>query len=161
MTHSNQMRWLIVVVCLVFLPACTGRSADQPKADLTGEYRIVGGERNGAPIEQNELNNAAIIISDTTIIAYDKERKEMFAATYTLETQHTPWQITMISTKAPEVGQVAKGLIRAEQDKIKLVYALPNGRTPTDFQAGEQQQMFVLAKIDAALPDDATAPAGT
>jgi uncharacterized protein (TIGR03067 family) len=161
MSQSKQTFWLITAMCLVFLPACTGRSADQPKADLTGEYRIVGGERNGAPIDQNELNNAAIIISDTTIIAYDKERKEMFAATYTLETKHTPWQITMISTKAPEVGQVAKGLIRAEQDKIKLVYALPNGQTPTDFQAGEQQQMFVLAKTDAALPDDATAPAGT
>jgi len=81
MSQSKQTFWLIIAMCLVFLPACTGRSADQPKADLTGEYRIVGGERNGAPIDQNELNNAAIIISDTTIIAYDKERKEMFAAT--------------------------------------------------------------------------------
>lgn len=160
MTYAKQTSWLVVAICLVLLPACTGRSTDQPKADLTGEYRIIGGERSGAPIDQNELNNAAIIISDTTIIAYDKERKEMFAATYTLETTHTPWQITMISTKAPEVGQVAKGLIRAEQDKIKLVYALPNGQTPTDFRAGEQQQMFVLAKADAALPHNAAAPAG-
>ncbi len=161
MIYSKQTSWLVVAIWLVFLPACTGRSTDRPKADLTGEYRIVGGERNGAPIDQNELNNAAIIISDSTIIAYDKERKEMFAATYTLETTHTPWQITMISTKAPEVGQIAKGLIRAEQGKLKLVYALPNGQTPTDFRAGEQQQMFVLARIDTASPADATAPAGT
>ncbi len=161
MTHSKQTSWLVVAMCLAFLTACTGRSADQPKADLTGEYRIVGGERNGASIDQNELNNAAIIISDTTIIAYDNERKEMFAATYTIETKRTPWQITMISTKAPEVGQVAKGLIRAEQDKIELVYALPNGQTPTDFKAGERQQMFVLAKTDAAPPDKDVAPAGT
>lgn len=149
-TQSYFVSYLVLAMLLLIAPACTGRSSDQPKADLTGEYRIVGGERNGVPIDQNELDNASIYISDTTIIAYDKERKEMFAATYTLDTKQTPWQITMISTKSPDVGAIAKGLIKAEQDKIKLVYALPNGQPPTEFKAGQEQQMFDMVKAGQA-----------
>ena len=153
MTYTHTRPYVSYVVLAIFVliaPACTGRSSDQPKADLTGEYRIVGGERNGAPIDQTELTDTAIYITDKTIIAYDKERKEMFAATYTIDTKQTPWQITMISTKSPDVGTVAKGLIKAEQDKVKLVYALPNGQPPTDFKAGQEQQMFDMVKASQA-----------
>jgi uncharacterized protein (TIGR03067 family) len=141
---------LAAVLILVTLPACTGRNTDQPKADLTGEYRIVGGERNGAAIDQTELADAAVYINDNTIIAYDKERNEMFAATYTLETKQAPWQITMVSTKAPEVGAVAKGLVETDQDRVKLIYALPNGQTPTNFQTGEHQQLLIMEKAGQA-----------
>lgn len=152
MTYSTSTaKFSLAIAIFLFLtPACTGRSPDQPKADLTGEYRIVSGERNGAPIDQTELTDTAIYITDKTIIAYDKDRKEMFAATYTLETKQAPWQITMISTKSPDVGAIAKGLVEAEQNKVKLVYALPNGQPPTDFKAGQQQQMFVMVKSGTA-----------
>ena len=150
MTYSTAKFSLVIVILLFLVPACTGRSPDQPKADLTGEYRIVSGERNGASIDQTELTDTAIYITDKTIIAYDKERKEMFAATYTLETKQAPWQITMISTKSPDVGAVAKGLVEADQNKVKLIYALPNGQPPTEFKAGQQQQMFVMVKSGTA-----------
>jgi uncharacterized protein (TIGR03067 family) len=162
MTGTIKTSCLALAVCLAVLSACTGRSSDTPKAaDLTGNYRIVSGERDGAPIDRNELTDAIIQISNQTITAYDKERKETFAATYTLETNRIPWQITMISTKAPEVGAIAKGLVEVDQNNVKLIYALPNGQPPMDFKAGERQQMFVLTKTDVALPADATAPAGT
>ena len=150
MTYSTAKFSLVIAFLVFLMPACTGRSPDQPKADLTGEYRIVSGERNGASIDQTELTDTAIYITDKTIIAYDKERKEMFAATYTLETKQAPWQITMISTKSPDVGAVAKGLVEADQNKVKLIYALPNGQPPTDFKAGQQQQMFVMVKSGTA-----------
>ncbi len=142
--------FLAAVMLIVALPACTGRATDQSQLSLIGEYRIADGERNGAPIDQKELNDAAVYINDKTIIAYDKQRQEMFAVTYMLETKHTPWQITMISTKAPDVGAVSKGLIEIAQNNVKLIYALPNGQPPTMFKAGERQQMFVLTKADAA-----------
>jgi uncharacterized protein (TIGR03067 family) len=138
-----------VVLCTL-LPACTGRSSDQPNAQLIGEYRIISGERNGAPIDQKELHNSIINITDKTITAFDKERKETFAATYTIDTSRTPWHITMISTKAPETGVIAKGLIQADQNSVKLIYALPNGGQPTEFKAGERQQLFVMVKTNQA-----------
>ena len=145
MAYSTAKSGLALVILFFVVSACTGRS-DQPKADLTGEYRILSGERNGAPIDQGELTDTSIYINDKTIIAYDKDRKEMFAVTYTLETKQDPWHITMVSTKAPEVGAVSKGLVEADQNKVTLIYALPNGRPPTDFKAGRQQQMFVMVK---------------
>jgi uncharacterized protein (TIGR03067 family) len=146
MTYLKTYSCLAIGLLFFVVAACTGRSPDQPKTNLTGEYRIVSGERNGTSIDQNELNNATITISDTTITAYDKERKETFIATYTLETTKKPWQITMTSIKAPETGVIAKGLIEADHNGVKLIYALPHGQPPTDFRAGEQQQMFVMEK---------------
>ena len=150
MSYSKATSYVALAVFLLIAPACTGRASDQPKADLTGEYRIVSGERNGSPIDQGELTDTSIYINDKTIIAYDKDRKEMFASTYTLETNQKPWHITMISTKSPEVGAVAKGLVEADGNKIKLIYALPKGQPPTNFKAGEQQQMFVMEKANQA-----------
>lgn len=149
-----------VAFLLAVLPSCTGRASDTSKvADLTGEYRIVSGERNGVPIDPKELE-AVITIRDTTITAYDRDRKETFSATYTIETIRKPWQITMTSIKAPATGVVAKGLIETDQNQVKLIYALPKGETPTAFKADEQQQMFVLAKTDATTSNGAMPPAG-
>jgi uncharacterized protein (TIGR03067 family) len=148
--HRTWTLFLVIGICVAALPGCTGRSSDQPKADLTGEYRIISGERNGAAIAQDELNNSIIKIGEKTITAFDKERKETFAATYTIDTSRTPWHLTMISTKAPETGVIAKGLIQADQNGVKMIYALPNGGQPTEFKAGERQQMFVMVKTNQA-----------
>jgi uncharacterized protein (TIGR03067 family) len=116
--------------------------------DIRGEYRIVSGERNGSVLPANELDDATIIIGDRSITARDKSRNETFAATYTIETRQQPWRIKMTSTKAPETGVVAEGLIDVDEDRVRLVYALPKGAPPSDFKTGEQQQMFVLKKLD-------------
>jgi uncharacterized protein (TIGR03067 family) len=161
MPYFSKLSWFVIVCATAVLPACTNSSSDTPQsANITGDYRIVSGERNGVPIDPKELD-AVITIRDTTITAYDRDRKETFSATYTIETIRKPWQITMTSIKAPETGVVAKGLIEADQDRLKLIYALPKGQTPTDFQAGEQQQMFVLAKTNAATSNERMPPAGT
>mgnify|MGYP003476877049 CR=1 len=56
----------------------------------------------------------------------------------------------MTSVKAPETGAIAKGLIEADKNSVKLIYALPHGQPPTDFRAGEQQQMVVMEKTGIA-----------
>lgn len=145
MIDSKTLSCLAMVILFV-VPACNDRGSDPLKANLTGEYRIISGERNGIPIDQHELNNATITIGDTTITTYDKDRKETFIATYTLETSNKPWHITMTSVKAPETGTIATGLVEADHNNVKLIYALPRGQTPTDFRTGEQQQMFVMEK---------------
>jgi uncharacterized protein (TIGR03067 family) len=146
MTYLKTQSCLAIGLLFFVVAACTGRSPDQPKTNLTGEYRIVSGERNGAAIDQKELNNVTMTISGNTITTYDKEQKETFVATYTLETSKRPWTITMTSVKAPETGAIAKGLIEADHNNVKLIYALPHGQPPTEFKAGVQQQMFVMEK---------------
>ncbi len=151
MTSTKCHIWLPFVLYIVGAVACTNQSTEPTNAiHLAGEYRIVSGERNGAAIDPHELD-ASITITEHLITAYDKERKETFAATYELDTERSPWRITMISTNAPETGVVAKGLVQAEHGQVKLVYALPEGNPPTEFKTGPQQQMFVLAKQETGL----------
>ena len=49
----------------------------------------------------------------------------------------------MLST-VPSKGQHADGLIAVDDDKLKLIYALPDGKMPVEFKTGDQQLMFVL-----------------
>src|SRR5262245_51878833 len=148
MVFRRITMYLNFVLLLAGFPACTDRSSDQPPiSDLKGEYRIVSGERNGTPIDQQEFHNATIHIGEHTITTYDKDRNETLVATYTLATQQVPWQITMSSIKAAEPRTVTKGLIETSPNGVKLIYALPRGRPPKDFKAGEHQQMFVMTKV--------------
>jgi uncharacterized protein (TIGR03067 family) len=149
MNYRRHNIWTVVaVLALLGLQACTKSSEEPTTAQLVGVYTIVSGERNGAALDPHELD-ATITITDNMITAYDKERNETFTAAYTLQTDQSPWHITMTSAKAPETGVVSKGLVQAEQGRVKLVYALPDGPPPTDFKTGEHQQMFVLAKQES------------
>jgi hypothetical protein len=40
-----------------------------------------------------------------------------------------------------------EGLIASEGETVKLIYALPGGKAPTEFKTAEKQQMFVLKKV--------------
>src|SRR5437899_1815346 len=80
-------------------------SPDKPPADpnktaaesLEGGYVIVSGERDGKPIPEAEIKGAVVRITGGKIIGTDKDRKELFAATYTLDATRKPWKIDMKS----------------------------------------------------------------
>jgi hypothetical protein len=44
-------------------------------------------------------------------------------------------------------GDKAPGLIQKSGDTVKLIYALPDGKPPTEFKTEEGQQLFVLKKV--------------
>ena len=81
-----------------------------------------------------------------TVTATDKDKKETFAATYTLDPGKTPCAITMTGTTGPQKGEAARGLIKKQGDTVTLIYALPGGAAPTAFKTREKQMMFVLKK---------------
>lgn len=117
-------------------------------ATLLGQYRLVAGERNGQAISKERLKEITVGIAAKTITTFDRNSKEVYAATYTLDTSKTPWHIKMTATLSPDgsKGTVAHGLIQAKDGDVRLIYALPGGKSPTDFNAGEMQQMFVLKR---------------
>ncbi len=85
------------------------------------------------------------------MIGIDKDHKNVFTTTYTLDTTKTPWKIEMKTIKitksdATEVPQdmQAKGLIKKDGGTLTIIYALPGGEDPTEFKTKEKQQMFVL-----------------
>jgi uncharacterized protein (TIGR03067 family) len=133
-------------------------SDDKPKskiggtpADLLGGYTIVSGERYGEKEPVERIEGVTVRIADDAIIVLDKEKKEVYAQTYKLDTSATPWKITLRSKITPftqksnDSGEdVAQGLIEKEGDTVKLIYALPGGAAPTEFKTKQKQLMFVM-----------------
>ncbi len=120
---------------------------------LIGTYEITGGERDGKKLPGERLKDVTVKIAQNAITTFDKDKKEVYAATYEIDTSSTPWKISMTSSIAPagEKGAKSKGLIQREGDSVRLIYALPEGETPTDFKTKEKQQLFVLKKMESTV----------
>ncbi len=120
-------------------------------AELLGAYTIVGGERYGEKIPAERVAGTSVRIAKDGIVVLDKEKKEVYAQTYTMDTSARPWSITMTSKITPfNKGQeenVAKGLIEQDGDTVRLIYALPGGETPTAFKTTEKQLMFEMKRV--------------
>jgi uncharacterized protein (TIGR03067 family) len=146
------MRTLMPVVALA-LGAIGASYYNRPAAaednpiKLDGEYTLVSGERDGKPIPEEKIKGAIVKFTGDRIVGTDKDRKEFFAATFTLDTTTSPWAIKMKST-TPKDSE-AKGVIKREGDKITIAYALPGGATPTEFKTKEKQHLFVLKSMNA------------
>ena len=127
--------------------------ADEQKAvaAIEGSYTIVSGERAGKAIPEVEIQGAIVRFGDGKVVGTDKQRKEFFAATYTLDATKKPWKIDMrtVAATKPDARErpkemKASGLIKKDGDTLTLIYALPGGEDPTVFKTKEKQQMFVL-----------------
>jgi uncharacterized protein (TIGR03067 family) len=114
-----------------------------------GSYTIVAGEKDGQKISDERVKGSSVRITGNVITTFDKDQKEMYAASYTLDTSRAPWRITMTSTRAPINGEVVHGLIEQDGDTVRLIYAVRGGTTPTDFTTDDKQLLFTLKKSGA------------
>jgi uncharacterized protein (TIGR03067 family) len=122
--------------------------------DLIGGYTIVAGEKYGEKEPAERIEGITVRIAEDGIVTLDKEKKEVYAQTYKIDTTSTPWKITLKSKITPyqqEKGKdkddsesVAHGLIEKEGDTVKIIYALPGTPAPTEFKTKSKQLMFVL-----------------
>jgi uncharacterized protein (TIGR03067 family) len=137
-----------------------GKAAPKDKAGkLEGSYTIVSGERAGTALPKADFDGATVTFTDKKVMGADKSKSEFFSALYTVDRSKSPWVISMTDAKAmgkdadkekyqKDQGASATGLIKQDGDTVTLVYALPGGKAPTEFKAGENQQMFVLKRTD-------------
>ena len=129
------------------------KKADEKKASasLEGGYTLVSGEKDGKAIPEEHIKGSIVKFTGDKIVGTDKDKKEFFVSTYTLDTTKKPWVITMTSKEPKE--EVAKGIIKKEGDTITIVYALPGGATPTEFKTKEKQNLFVLKNMNKFTKD--------
>ncbi len=140
-------RTIATLALLGFASFSFADSAKDTAAKMEGKYMIVGGERDGKPIPKQEIAGSVVVISGNSIVGSDKDKKEFFACTFTLDTTSSPMKIAMTST-SPKTGDKANGIIKMNGDTIELCYALPGADTPTDFKTKEKQNCFILKKMD-------------
>jgi uncharacterized protein (TIGR03067 family) len=123
----------------------TGKGAGK----LDGGYTIVSGERDGRPLPADRVAGHALKFTGDRVVVTDKNNKETYVASYTLDTGKTPWAIKMKSTVPPNGGE-ATGLVKKDGDTVTLIYALPGGAAPTEFKTTDRQNLFVMKNLNKA-----------
>lgn len=116
-------------------------------AELVGGYTIVGGEKFGQKEPDDRIDGTTVRFTEDRIVVTDKDKKEVYGATYKLEPGEKATRIVMTSKLANEEGQVARGLVEKDGDTVRLIYALPGGEDPTEFKTKERQLMFELKNM--------------
>jgi uncharacterized protein (TIGR03067 family) len=141
------MKLIWTAAFLACLPLwAAGADEDSPDGGkFQGTYTIVRGERDGKPLPKGDLEGSSVTITKDKILGTDKDRKEFFACTYTLDTTTKPWVIRMKST-APKAGEKSEGVVEVKDDAVKICYNLPGGKPPATFNAGEKQHCFELRR---------------
>jgi uncharacterized protein (TIGR03067 family) len=149
----------LLTLTLAFAASTLAFADDKPKpkdsgapADLIGGYTIVAGEKYGEKESAERIEGVTVRIAEDAIIVLDKEKKEVYAQTYKIDTTSTPWKITLKSKITPykeakggdSEESIAQGLIEKDGDTVKLIYALPGTPAPTEFKTKSKQLMFVM-----------------
>lgn len=114
--------------------------------DLVGRYSIVSGEKDGMKEPEERIMGTIVTFTKESVVVADKEKKELYSASYKLDSTKNPSDITMTSRVESSSGDIARGLIQKEGDTLRLIYALPTGEIPTGFKTKEKQLMFVMKR---------------
>lgn len=125
-----------------------------PAEELYGGYTVVSGEKYGAPEPKERIEGTTVRIAKEGIVVTARDKKDIYACSYKLESTKKPWRITMTSKLAPSEGEVAQGLIDKNGDTVRLIYALPGGETPTEFKTKDKQLMVVMKNMNTEKKAD-------
>jgi uncharacterized protein (TIGR03067 family) len=115
---------------------------------LVGRYVITGGEKEGTKEPDERIKGTTVTFTKETVVVADKDKKEIYSASYKLNATTNPCDITMTSRVDSSAGEIARGLIKKQGDTVQLIYALPTGEIPAAFKTKEKQLMFVMKKTD-------------
>jgi uncharacterized protein (TIGR03067 family) len=142
----------VTLLGLCMLVPQDDRKNDQTDAArYVGMYQVTAGERNGEKIPAEQLEGVRVRIAANAITTYDKNKKEVYVASFTIDTGRQPHRVTLTAKVTPGdkgEGTKSEGLIKMADDAVTLVYALPGGTAPTDFKTTRGQQMFIMKKAE-------------
>jgi uncharacterized protein (TIGR03067 family) len=132
-----------------------GRDQPLTTAMLAGTYTIESAQKGDDKTPADKLEGTVVTFTGNTIVAVDRDKNEMYAATFKLDSSKTPATIHMISTMPEAKGAKANGLVQREGNIVKLIYAMPDeGEMPSKFEPGKGQRMMTLKRIQetASVP---------
>ncbi|MCS6864123.1 MAG: TIGR03067 domain-containing protein [Gemmataceae bacterium] len=130
----------LVATIVLFAPACA-----QDKIDLSGNYEVVRGKKEGRDIDEKAKKAKYSATTDTfTIEAGDVK----MVISYTLKPGTSPREIDMVMSAGPDgtKGIAAYGIVEVKDDTLKLAYSLNKDKRPSDFE-GKTGYVIELKKI--------------
>ncbi len=142
-TRAFRIAALAIVGCFAIA------GAEDPKKpaknELDGLYTIAACEKDGKEIPADKLKGSIIKFDGDKVMGTDKDKKEFFGSTFTIDKTTSPYTISMTSS-APVKGEKAMGIIEMKGDTVKLCYALPGGEAPKEFKTKEKQHCFTMKR---------------
>jgi uncharacterized protein (TIGR03067 family) len=136
----------VLLAALAVQPPGYSQDRKTGAASLVGNYVIVAGEVEGKTDPPERIQGSTVHFSADRITVKDKDTKEVYVASYTVDTSHKPWHIHMKSVKAPVVGQESHGLVQVEGDTVKLIYGTNAKDLPREFKTRKGENMFILKR---------------
>jgi uncharacterized protein (TIGR03067 family) len=149
-----------VMVALLALCPAVALTQEKPDGkaelkakDLAGTWKIVESHKDGVKSPKEHFEGTIVRFTEDAIVATDKEKKDVYSASYKLDTSKSPAVIVMTSTLPDNKGAVANGLIEREGDTLRLIYTLPKElggedapTPPKDFKTKKGQILSVMQK---------------
>lgn len=153
------LRFSLLCASLVAAPFVSAdESIDDTLRKLAGQWSIDAGSNQGVDLSPQKLEGNFAIITPKVITIFDRDKKESYKATYTLDTSKAPVHIDLVATRG---GQQVKslGIIRydwlnADQKKeLSIAYSLDATERPADFEspAGSKIMVFHMT-AEPAVP---------
>lgn len=126
-------RWTLGLF-LVLAGACSTAPKD-PTAVLQGVWNCQSASVNGTPLDPEIVNSLRLTL---TRDHYKTERGNdvLFESTYRVNAKRRPREISMVATEGPLAGKEGLGIYSLEGDLLRLCYAMPGARRPTNFVSG-------------------------
>ena len=146
--------------------------------DLSGVYKLTGGEKYGEAIPAARLkDNSSTIVGEDgkgRWAVVDKDKADLYASDFKIvgpakikgedgEMMKDVYEIDLLS-QIPEAGSKAPGLVKVTKTekngkmvvtKIHLIYAL-DGNRPTDLKTNGKQLAFMMERTAAPATEDGT-----
>ena len=134
----------------------SAESVEDITQSLSGRWSIDSGINQGTPLTPAEVTDTFAIITPKVITTFDSQEKEVYKASYTIDTGSSPMQIDMVATRG---GQQVKslGIIRFEpmnenkQKQITLAYSLDPSERPRTFDSPQGSKVMVF-EMSSNLP---------
>lgn len=133
----------------------TNAHADQPASEvlqkLIGVWEVEEGVNQGEEIPEDELEGTTMKIDKNTMITYDRDKKEKYRATFTLDVSTKPISIDMTTLMKGMPPAKSLGILKFEDDdEFEICYALPGAERPKKFESplGSRIMLFEAEKED-------------
>lgn len=158
---SRVLRSCAPILC-VLVPAVAWTEDGAPDArktaltaeDLVGSYRIVEAQKHGLKTPKEKIDGMIVRFTEDTIVGTDKDKQDVYSASFKLDTSKSPAVIVMTSTLPNSKGTVAHGLVEQDGETVRLIYTLPKElgggdapAPPRDFTCKKGQVLTVIRKI--------------
>jgi uncharacterized protein (TIGR03067 family) len=95
-------------------------------------------------LDEGDFKGATLRFSHDKIVGSSKDGVEFLNASYTLDTNTTPCGIVLVPSSGTIKDKQLPGLIERKDNTIRLIFAHPGGKRPTDFQTKDNQVMYTL-----------------